>query len=278
MGNVLLKTDLIDSAEKIKIQRNSQSSEEHSHDFLELVYVASGKAEQVVDGEKQVISAGDCFLIDIGMQHGYVDTSDDFCVINCLFLPSFLSSVTADDTAFKELACNVFASITSSLVPTYLFVSSGSAMGLGELFARMLDEYVNKGTAYLEALQSLLKVVLIAMFRSCGKQGQPQLIGDVIEYVRRSAGKKVKIEDLSEAMFFSPSYISRLFKRHTGRNLNDFIREARMQSVCKSLIETKDSVDKIIFDHGYSDKKGFYEQFNRLYGCTPAQYRRNFSK
>lgn len=274
MENLLHKNDLIDSDEKISVHRSPNPSAEHAHDFLELVYVASGKAEQVVDGERQNISTGDCFLIDIGMRHGYEKTSPDFCVINCLFVPSFLSTVTTDDAAFKELACNVFASVTSSLVPKYLFVSSGSAMELGGFFERMLDEYAGKKTAYLEALQSLLKVVLITMFRSCGEKGQPRIIGDIIEMVKRSSGKKVKIEDLSEAMFFSPSYISRLFKKHTGRNLIEFIRETRMQSVCKSLIETRDSVDKILSDHGYSDKKGFYEQFNKAYGCTPAQYRR----
>ena len=47
MGNLLHKNDLIDSDEKISVHRSPDPSAEHAHDFLELVYVASGKAEQV---------------------------------------------------------------------------------------------------------------------------------------------------------------------------------------------------------------------------------------
>lgn len=273
MAGVIYKSNLINSEEKILVRTDDGASNEHTHDFLELVYVRSGHAEQSVDGKSQTISAGDSFLIDMGVSHGYSKASPDFSVTNCLFVPSFLSSVTADDAAFGELAANAFASVTSDMLPSYLFVRSGSALGVGGVFEQMLDEYTHKRQAYLEALQSLLKVALITMFRSCGGNGQPQIIGDIIEMVKRSSDRRISLDELSAAMFFSPAYISRLFKKHTGKNLTDFIKQTRMQGVCRSLIDTDDSIDKIMSDHGYCDKKSFYEQFNKMFGCTPAQYR-----
>ena len=31
---------------------------------------------------------------------------------------------------------------------------------------------------------------------------------------------------------------------------------------------------RVVLDAGYGDKKSFYEQFSRMYGCTPGEYRR----
>ena len=278
MANLFSKSNFIDEREKVMLCKEHGSSRPHAHEFLELVYVCAGHADQTIDGDKQSISAGDCFLIDMGMTHGFSNVSEDFSVINCLFVPSFLSAVTEDDAVFKELVAGAFTSVAYDLVPSYLFVNSGNAVGVGAIFAQMLDEYTHKRTAYLEVLQSLLKVVLITLFRSYGEISVPQIIGDVIEMVKSSSDKKISLEELSEALFFSPAYISRTFKKHTGKNLTDFIRETRMQAICNALTNSDDSVDKIMSDHGYGDKKSFYEQFNRLYGCTPAQFRINNRK
>ena len=138
----------------------------------------------------------------------------------------------------------------------------------------MIDELARKQTGYLEVMQSLLKVVLIYLFRGLKPDPQPRMIKDVIEYVETACDKKLNVEALSESMFFSPAYISRIFKKYTGRNLSDYIREKRLENVAKTLIKSDDSIDDVILSAGYGDKKSFYEQFARLYGCTPGEFRR----
>lgn len=271
---VLRKKDLILPDEKIYIGYFGGNSVEHAHDFIELVYVVSGSAEHYHDDAERKVKPGDCFLIDIGSRHRYCNDTDDFKLINCLFQPSFLSDSIKDDEMFKTLACNVFLTVEGADKPGSIFVESAAAPGVHAVLAQMIDEMSQKKTGYLEVLQSLLKVVLIYLFRGLAPASQPRIITDVLEYINVACDKKLNVETISESMFFSPAYISRIFKKYTGMNLSDYIRERRMESVAKKLAGSDASIDRIIIDAGYSDKKGFYEQFARFYGCTPGEFRR----
>ena len=64
----------------------------HSHDFLELVYITSGKAKHVRDKCEQVVQKGDYLVIDYRSEHSYMALTDDFAIINCLFLPELIDS------------------------------------------------------------------------------------------------------------------------------------------------------------------------------------------
>ena len=56
--------------------------------------------------------------------------------------------------------------------------------------------------------------------------------------------------------------------------MSEYIREKRMENVAQKLSHTDESIESIMLDAGYGDKKSFYEQFSRMYGCTPGEYRR----
>ena len=180
---VLKKKDLILPSEKIFVGYFKGHSAPHAHDFIELVYVVAGEATHIHDGRERRIKPGDCFLIDIGSLHSYKDDTGDFTLINCIFQPSFLSQTVKDDQMFKSLACNVFMAVEGAENPGAIFVGAGSAPGVHALLTQMIDELARKQTGYLEVMQSLLKVVLIYLFRGLKPDPQPRMIKDNIQYV-----------------------------------------------------------------------------------------------
>ncbi len=275
-GHVITRERFIEPVEKIHIGKYGGNSPVHTHEFIELVYVFAGSADHMSGGVSTRVSQGDCFLIDLETEHGYENADDEFTVLNCLFQPSFLSAAIRDDELFKQLAVNVFVAFSKEEMSETLFVKSGMAPGISTFFGQMLAEYERKEVGYLEVLQSLLKVVLIYLFRGSKTAVQPKIVTDILKYLSEAGGRKIKIEELSEAMFFSPAHISRLFKKYTGKNLSDFMRENRLEYVCEKLVTTNASIDAILVEYGYNDKKNFYEQFHRIYGCTPKEYRINF--
>ena len=44
---------------------------EHTHDFLEIVYIVSGSSLQIVDGREYQVSAGDLLFINLGSTHSF---------------------------------------------------------------------------------------------------------------------------------------------------------------------------------------------------------------
>ena len=193
---ILRTKDLIRPGEKIYIGYFGGDSTEHKHEFIELVYVVSGTAKHLHEGEKSRIKPGDCFLIDIGSRHGYCEATQDFTIINCLFTPSFLSSSLKDDQLFKSLACNVFVTMESAGKQGRIFASRAAAPGVYAVLMQMINEFRDKKEGYLEILQALLKVALIYIFRGIETAPGPKIVTDIIEYIYAACDKKLNVETL----------------------------------------------------------------------------------
>ena len=268
--------DFILSGEGVNIICATPDVNVHAHEFYELVYVDSGCARHNVAGSVYDIGAGDLFLVDIGVEHSYSERSPDFSVINCLFMPAFLSNVVNNDSAFSELAETVFFKSFAHPDKPF-FMRAGVVPGARFIIAQMLDEHKSKNNGYLQVIQALLKVLLIYALRAYsdddGLRRHSKLADEIVDYVNKSGGRKIRVDEISQALFFSPAYISRVFKESTGVQLSKFIQDKRMDYVCRLLDTTDMTIENILSEAEYSDRKSFYEQFHKRFGCTPGEYR-----
>lgn len=73
-----------------------------------------------------------------------------------------------------------------------------------------------------------------------------------------------------------PDYLSRLFKKETGKNFVDYLTDHRIERA-KALIVTSDLKNYEIADHvGYDDYRYFSQVFKKKTGMTIGEYRRKF--
>ena len=63
----------------------------HTHGFLEIAYVKSGKAEHILNGKKSMIKKGDFLILDYDAVHSYKNIKKEKLeILNCLFHPEFI--------------------------------------------------------------------------------------------------------------------------------------------------------------------------------------------
>ena len=81
------------------------STPQHSHNYFEFVYVLHGRALHYTENKKAMIKEGDYFLIDINQSHGYetATPNEEFAIINCMFMPSFLDNTLGNTAQSKGL-------------------------------------------------------------------------------------------------------------------------------------------------------------------------------
>ena len=65
------------------------------------------------------------------------------------------------------------------------------------------------------------------------------------DYVRKHYREKIYLEDVAEALCISPTYLSRLFKRETGQNFQDYINEVRVDRAANLLKYSEMSLSEI---------------------------------
>lgn len=98
----------------------------------------------------------------------------------------------------------------------------------------------------------------------------------ILKYLEENYSKPIKIEDIGTYLYMSPAYLSRLFKSETSITIKQALTNIRMRHAQNLLINTSMSVKDIGYSVGYqNDLRGFYKMFNKHFGMTCSQMRKN---
>lgn len=96
----------------------------------------------------------------------------------------------------------------------------------------------------------------------------------VKDYVNKHfSDRTLNVNTLGYEFGKTPGYLSGIFKAETGKMLNQYISETRLQHA-KILLLTDKKVDKIADECGFSDTTTFRRTFKRIVGITPSEFRK----
>ncbi len=94
-------------------------------------------------------------------------------------------------------------------------------------------------------------------------------------YINRNYNQKISLADIADASGFSPNYLSRKFKEDTGMGVHEYLNYVRLNKAAIELAHTKHSITEVALNNGFSDSNYFKDAFNKLYGMSPRDYRKN---
>ncbi len=83
----------------------------------------------------------------------------------------------------------------------------------------------------------------------------------------------LSIKDISEHVHLSTSYLCTIFKTETGKTLNQYITEYRIEKAKQLLIDPRNKITDISSRVGYSDGNYFGKSFKKEVGLSPSEYR-----
>ena len=254
-------------------------SHEHTHDFVEIVYVIKGKCTHTVNGKQYPLSKGDMLLMNYHCTHSF-ESAAGFEYADVLIKPEFVSeSLGGSETAFSLLTVKDFEEFADTVSAENCKVSfSGEERQLVErIIAMMCDELptANQGADLLA--RSGLNILLTMLFRKMSlPMHRDEGISDgLLGYIKENCAGRITLEELAGRCFYHPAYFSRIFKSYTGMPLTEYLTECRMERARDLLVKTELPVENIIGECGYSNRTKFFGDFSRLVGCTPLQYRKS---
>lgn len=98
-------------------------------------------------------------------------------------------------------------------------------------------------------------------------------IQKVMEYVNANYMKRMSLNDISEHVSFSVSYLSRIFKEEKGMSLSSYINEVRIRNAKSMLLGSDIPLSSLAYCCGFDDQSYFSKVFKKLTGTTPGKYR-----
>lgn len=103
------------------------------------------------------------------------------------------------------------------------------------------------------------------------------IIAKIENYILDSITEDISLDKLARLVYFNPSYLSRFYKGIRGKNLSDFIKEAKITKAKELLEKTDKKVSDISKMLGYESIGYFTVFFKKCVGVTPTDYRNRLS-
>lgn len=113
-----------------------------------------------------------------------------------------------------------------------------------------------------------------------GAAGKPDILqdkNDAVEYVKRyiweNFDQDLSLEALGAVVHLHPTYLSKIFKEVSDRNLSAYVTDVKMQKAAELLVQSDRKVQDIMNQLGYQKSQHFSKLFKERYGMTPNRYR-----
>ncbi|MBD2844062.1 helix-turn-helix transcriptional regulator [Paenibacillus sp. IB182496] len=267
------------------------SSRIHSHEFIELVYVASGEAVHHYNGRSYRVSQGDVFVIAEGAVHYYeVSGRKPLKVCNVLFLTGLLASELKEMskvTPFVDFFyLEPFLREATPFQP-HLYLHPGECVELEEYLESFIRELNEKRMGYQIKIKAMMIDFFVYLSRCYerhldGADPQSSQDDDAMQYIchfiRRHYAENFSVEQMSQLCGMSKGKFSSLFKKTTGTTFIDYRNEYRVELGRKLLRSGEGSIADISQQLGFEDSSFFNRMFKRYTGSTPSAYRKAGSR
>jgi AraC-like DNA-binding protein len=253
------------------------SCEEHTHQYIELVYCFSGCVQNFVDGEEYTLNKGDMLLIDKNSTHAtYPKPRAKYCDI--MLKPSFLDkSLSENEDLFSIFSLDEFSSFALKVQKEKRFIhfSLDESRKIEFLIKTTEEEQRQCKVASEYMRRSALCMLLTCIFRALSSEEGLNLNSDLLDYVREHCRENLTAGLLANRCYYTIEHFSRRFKKLAGKTFKEFLCECRLEYVAEKLLFSQTSVDEIFVDSGFTSRGEFFRKFEEKYGVTPAQYRKN---
>jgi AraC-like DNA-binding protein len=96
----------------------------------------------------------------------------------------------------------------------------------------------------------------------------------ILDLLHKRFAKPIRIEDLCTAANISARSLHRLFTRHLGENVSEYLGRLRIGRACMLLVETDYPISMVAAETGFSNLSNFNRQFRDARQMTPKEFRR----
>lgn len=250
--------------------------------LFQLVYIEAGRGSCRIGATNLAAEAGDLFVIAPGQQHDPTGLGNTTSWVITFGVGALgITSRRGNDASL--LADDLF--LTAFLSPELRSSSNRRAVPpearprwLARL-ASLDDELRSRAVGASAAAHALLELLLIDVVRAIRPPitaGSPEtcpiLVG-VFRFIDRRFRSPIGLADVAKAVGRSPSYLTDLVRRQTGRTVLQWIIERRMAEARRLLLESDASVKAIGIAIGYDDAGHFSQLFSRSHDQPPQQWR-----
>lgn len=254
---------------QLNLSSDTHKTELQWHREPEIVYVIEGKSECSLNGDTMQVEQGDFILFNSEDVHLARPAGDAGCRLLCInfsfeYIRMFCKSI---DSLFFDVNedAQAKAEITGIL-------RSLSQIDNNSDYAPLIQ------IAYINKLYYLLLTKCVRFRRGGGDATAAKrdfsYAKTAIAYINENFKHEISLDEISGVVNLSPSYFSKYFKSVTQVSFSEYLANLRLEHAIRDMIQYNATVSAASLQNGFANVKSFITQCKKVYGCTPAQYKK----
>jgi xylan 1,4-beta-xylosidase len=252
---------------------SNKSNLEHAHREIELIYMIKGNLQVKVNNKIFQMKSSDFVLVNSNEFHSFQSNEDNLFIVfhfNYFELSSLLAqknllfvcnSIEHDHSANKELR-----TVIENLLTVYMKVNNFSQV-----------EFLEKTYKLISTLRMNYLKNQDHMLLNTTIKGQSDRLTDIIDYIQSNYREPLSLEEVAGIHYLSIPYLSKYFKKQTGKTFSQYLNEIRLAHAVNELVNTSKPITRIALDNGFPNLASFNRVFHESYQLKPVEYRKQMS-
>jgi AraC-like DNA-binding protein len=258
---------LVSVANILKCPEVPTSYGKRTVEHYELDFITWGDGYIITNEKKYAARKGELFLRTPGM------VVEGFAPYHCYFIVFDLFPNTTSISINKDKQDFEF--------PEVMTVENQKQ--LEDLFYQLFNEYIIRSEVYFLKVKTYLQQIILILYQQWkvknrfdaikGSLSNYKKILFIKEYIENNFDKKHTLDQLAEKSGFSRYFFCRIFKDVVGESPINYVNKCRTINAKRLLLETSNSIKKIMIETGFDNESHFFKLFKQQVGSTPSEFR-----
>lgn len=235
----------------------------HTHSFYELQLIFSGSCSYECAGESFPLSEGQALLIPNHVSHRYLCCSESLLKISIAFSLHTAHPVSAVLSRAGVQRAEITETVWEAADYMFSQASRKDIFLPGILSGRIL-----------EILYAICTQWQMDLASPNIKSPDPRFLV-AKNYIQQNCRQLFSCEAVAQECGYSSKQLSRIFKKHTGKSLYEYITHVRIQEATVLLLDRSQSIQQVSFLMGFENESSFVSFFKRHCGVTPGNFRKH---
>lgn len=250
---------------------------EHSHNYIEVVYMCAGTTTHIANGKPITLREGELLFFGQGARQEILPAGEGDIAVNFIILPQFfdkaLEMLGEDESPLRRFIVDCLGGTGSS---NCLYFQVADVLPIQNLIENLLWT-LTRGTPNRRSINETTMGLLFMQLlnhtdRLVSDTHEEAAVMRVLRYIEENY-RTGSLTEISEILHYDMYWLSREIRRRTGRTYKELLQEKRLTQAAYLLKHTDLHVDAVSEAVGYSNKSFFHRIFQEKYGLTPKKYR-----
>ncbi|MBQ9642498.1 MAG: helix-turn-helix domain-containing protein [Lachnospiraceae bacterium] len=255
---------------------------EYSCTFFEVLYILHGSCGHQLGEEHYTLHQGDLAFIAPGTKRT-IEVFDESVVLSLHIRRDTFENDFFNILRGGNLISDFFiSSLYSQNPPANMLFPTGDDTEIRDLFLDLYRESLINDSFSQNLLDNLIPVLFVTLLRRHEKDviigrrplsdpgtGRMRILSYISDHYQTAT-----LSGTAAAFHYSPEHTTRLIRLETGKGFNAFLRDVRLGRAQQLLTGSQLSISAISSMIGYENPESFIRVFEKVYGISPARYRK----